>query len=372
MISASRPLAAGLQPIAFMTLAKSIGSLLLGGLLALGGCGGGDLDADPGKVAPTAAALGSAEQAVTGAVERKSTSAIPTVVVPGEPKEDCYGSKYNCNIHGGYTFRVTNADTTTCNSIDGDSESGACAQWQVNEGQVRDGFGNWTGGPSGGGVVYPSQQVFNWGQVRDFPGLGTYAFDMTAGWFPISSIVDASLFNDRVGRFYARNPGLGYRGCFKTSAPYPLGGEQKAFEHLRIFPDLPWSTPSNEDVAANYLPGGAEGFENMTMALYATDLVRRGTLFRRLNVPTYSQPWEGDKLEGDDDSLRFPLYHTHSHTQVGWLVFYYGFVPTRAVLGYDSIGWLAARMKVDGQTYEYLSDESDSACPTVPIEQPEE
>jgi hypothetical protein len=310
--------------------------------------------------------VASAEQAVT------STSSRSVVVVPGEPSKYCYGSSFNCNIHGGQSFRVTNENTSKCNGIDPDSESGACAQWSVDEGQVRDAFGNWTGSSAGGGVVHPSQQVFNWGLVRDFPGLGPYALDMTAGWFPISSISKGQLFKDRVGRFYARDPGEGYRGCFKTYSPQPLGGEQEAFEHLRIFPDLPWSTPANEDVAANYLPGGSEGFENMTMALYATDLVRRGTLFRRLNVPTYSQPWEGDTLEGTDDSIRFPLYHTHSHTRVGWLRFYYGFVPTRAVLGYDSIGWLAASMEVNGQTYDYLSDESDASCPTEPIAEPED
>ena len=355
-----------------MTLTKALGVSLLGGWMVLGGCGGRELEADPGSAAPPVAhEVASVEQADTNA-HTASSSMRSVVVVPGEPSKDCYGSPYDCNIHGSQSFRVTNADTARCNGIDPDSESGACAMWSVNEGLVRDGFGKWTGSSAGGGVVYPSEQVFNWGMVRDFPGLGLHAFDMTAGWLPISSVSNSQLFEARVGRFYARNPGQGYRGCFKTYSPQPLPGEQKAFEHLRIFPDLPWETPANEDVAANYLPGGPEGFENLTMALYAVDLVRRGTLFRRLNVPTYSQPWEGDTLEGTDESLRFPLYHTHSHERVGWLRFYYGFVPTRAVLGYNSLGWLAASMEVNGVTYNYLSNESDAACPTEPIEEPEE
>ncbi len=347
--------------------------MILGAVLGLAACGNLDAATDAPEGAATAApAAASAESTETirpSVPDLHTADEEATIVVPGEPRADCFGSTFDCNLHGKKSFRVTRYDSNSCNP-----SNGPCTQWSVHQGLIRDGFGNWTGNSaSGGGKLGPTNDAtFNYGLLRNFPGLGLYAMESFAGWFPVSSVVKEDLFKERVGRFYARNPGAGHMDCYETYAPSSPSADQKDAEGLRIFPldsgMIAWDTPPESDVASNYLGG------NMMMDFIATDLIPKGTTFRRLKVPTYQQDYYGahDMGGGEGrDSIRIALYENHSSTQVGWLEFYYGFVPTRKVLGYDSIGWVASKLQTKYHTYDYLTHKTSGWCPEEPIEEPE-
>jgi len=256
------------------------------------------------------AADGSSEESSQGTEE----------LISGVNGSACAASTYNCKLRASGGNRI---ETSTPGDITWDVTPGA---------MLRDGDGN---------ALVPSTSTaleFNYGQTRSFGG-ALHAFAMatsngSAAWFPISSIKNKALFENKVGHVSAHGVGLDKMGCYEIRNSFDASIELKK---------VVYDSQSTHERAGDYLPllrANGKHSANLTFNVpgfglggVAVDHFDAGTKFQRLDVPTKSGA----------PSIDIPLYvkdkEGRYRKQDGTLKFIYGYVI--AATGTKRVGWMA-------------------------------
>ena len=232
----------------------------------------------------------------------------------------CAASPYNCKLRASGGNRI---ETSTPGDITWDVAPGAT---------LRDGDGN---------ALVPetsSTLEFNYGQTRSFGGVD-HAFAMgtsngSAAWFPISSIKNKSLFENKVGHVSAHGVGLAKLGCYEVRNSYDASIELRK---------VVYDSHETHERAGDYLPllrANGKHSANLTFNVpgfglggVAVDHFDAGTKFQRLDVPTKSGA----------PSIDIPLWVKDSvgryRKQDGTMKFIYGYVI--AATSTKRVGWMA-------------------------------
>ena len=232
----------------------------------------------------------------------------------------CAASSYNCKLRASGGNRI---ETSTPGDITWDVVPGA---------MLRDGDGN---------PLVPetsSTLEFNYGQTRSFGGVD-HAFAMgtsngSAAWFPISSIKNHALFENKVGHVSAHGAGLAKLGCYEVKSSYDASIELRK---------VVYDSHETHERAGDYLPllrANGKHSANLTFNVpgfglggVAVDHFDAGTKFQRLDVPTKSGA----------PSIDIPLWVKDAEgryrKQDGTMKFIYGYVISAT--GTKRVGWMA-------------------------------
>jgi len=232
----------------------------------------------------------------------------------------CTESPYNCKLRASGGNRI---ETSTPGDITWDVVPGAT---------LRDGDGNALGASTSNALE------FNYGQTRSFGGV-EHAFAMatsngSTAWFPISSIKNHALFENKVGHVSAHGIGLAKMGCYEIRNSYDASIELKK---------VVYDSQSTHERAGDYLSllrNNGKHSANLTFNVpgfglggVAVDHFDAGTKFQRLDVPT----------KNGAPSIDIPLYVKDSEGRYrkkdGTLKFIYGYII--AATGTKRVGWMA-------------------------------
>ena len=269
------------------------------------------------------------------------TTAELSSLQPGVNSKGCRRSAYNCGLHPGVSSqRVTRADGP---------EDWAVAASFVGKVPVVDGNGD----PMG--TSKRTSFTMNYGQTRRMndrtwvialsTGLGA------AGWVPIDVFEHEGSLRERVGEVNAHGSALADLSCYEVRSTYDSElDDYKVVKHAKVSDSeepndyLPMKR-ANGKVYANLafsVPGDALGAP-------AIDIFPAGTLFQRLDVPT----WESDSPPSLDVKLYSQTKGTYRFDDLASrrMKFLYGYVKTKS--GDIRYGW----MPQDGLT------SSDKKCP---------